>query len=170
MTSHTTSDAGPQGGPSRELLEALGWLSVAYSGLEAKIAVGIWRMVDEKGTFKGAAITAGRRLLDLADLYVALAKMGAPQAATEFGELRSRLDSVNARRNRFVHSAWSVAPGTDTDARFSFKVRGGKGFKFKLELTDPAEVRTVGDDAVGLTEEIAEITQRCIETGKQSSA
>ena len=91
MTSQPTDNAGSQSGPSRELLEALGWLSVAYSGLETQIATGIWLMVDDKSTWKGAAITAGRRLLGLADLFVALAKMEAPDAATEFAELRSRL-------------------------------------------------------------------------------
>ena len=145
---------------SRELNEALGSLTVAFSNLEGALAIGVWMMVDQDGTEKGPAITAGRRLLDLADLYFSLAKMTAPALAEEFDKMRSRIVSVNDRRNRYVHSIWGVTPSEGKNVRFRFTVRGRKGLSWDVELAKPADIRQLVGDAVELVTEIRTMTLR----------
>lgn len=160
MTNQTTSNTKPPGRPSPELLEALGWLTVTSSNLEAQLAVGVWGMIDDTDTKKGAAVTTGRTVRELADLYLSLAKMTAPQTAEKFHELRPRIRAVNEARNRYVHSIWGALPGEDKDVRFQFG--GVKEYRIDAELVEPAEVRQVADDALGLAVEIGEITQQWV--------
>ena len=160
MTNQTTSNTKPRGRPSPELLEALGWLTVTSSNLEAQLAMGVWGMIDDADTKKGAAVTAGRTVRELADLYFSLAEMTAPQTAEEFHELRPRIRAVNEARNRYVHSIWGALPGESKDVRFRFSEV--KGYRVDAELAEPAEVRHVADEALGLAMAIGEITQQWI--------
>lgn len=160
MTNQTTSHTKPRGRPSQQLLEALGWLTVTSSNLEAQLAVGIWGMIDGADTKKGVAVTAGRTVLELADLYFSLAEMTAPQTAEKFHELRPRIRTVNEARNRYVHSIWGALPGENKDVRFRFSEV--EGYRIDAELAEPAEVRQVADDALGLATTVGEITQQWI--------
>jgi len=150
----------------RELHQALGWVTVAFSNLEAELAFGIWEMIDEKNWTKTAAITAGRRMLDLLDLYLALAKMQAPDAAAALTDIMSRLRSVNDRRNRYVHSIWTKEWGVELRVRYS--ARGKKGFQQEVEKSDPKAIRQVGDDAIELAEEINDINRQHVGRKKPS--
>jgi hypothetical protein len=138
-------------------LEALGWLTVTSSNLEAQLAMGVWGMIDDADTKKGAAVTAGRTVRELADLYFSLAKMTAPETAQKFHELLPRIQAVNEARNRYVHSIWGALPG-DKDVRFRFSEVNG--YRVDAELAEPAEVRHVADDALGLATAVGEITQQ----------
>lgn len=150
------------GADSPEFLQATGAVSAAFSSLEVQVAIGIWLMVDDQNTAKGATVTTGRRLPELARMYVALARKEAPDAAAEFEELVSRLESLNAQHDLFVHPIWGTSPEKKKDVRMAFTVQSGRWILPDATSAKPAELKRLTDDMVQLAQEIATITQRHI--------
>ena len=150
------------GRDSPESLQAAGPLTAAFSSLEVQVAIGIWLMLDDQHTGKGATVTSGTRLPELARLYVALAKKEAPDAAAEFEELVPRLESLNARHEQFAHPFWGANTEKGKDVRVAFTVQGGRWILPDATSSKPAEVNRLTDEIVQLAQDIAMITQRHI--------
>ena len=150
------------GADSPESLQAAGALSAAFSSLEVQVGIGTWLMLDDQHTGKGAAVTTGMRLPELARMYVALARKESPDAAVEFEELLSRLESLNAQYDLLVHPIWGASPEKKKDVRMAFTVQGGRWILPDVTATKPAEVQRLTDEVVQLAQEIATITQRHI--------
>lgn len=150
------------GSGSPDFLQAAGALTGAFSSLEVQVAIGIWLMLDDQRTGKGTTITNGMRLPDLARMYVALAKHEAPDAAAEFGELLSRLESLNARHNQFAHPTWEAHTEKGKDVRVAYTVHTKRWILADATSAKPVDLKRLHDDVVQLAQEIATITQRHI--------
>lgn len=150
------------GRDSPDSLQAAGSLTAAFSSLEVQVAIGIWLMLDDQHTGKGATVTTGTRLPELARMYVSLAKKEAPDAAVEFEELLSRLESLNAGHEQFAHPIWGARTEQGKDVRVAFTVQGGRWILPDAPSSKPAEVKRLTDEIVQLAQDIATITQRHI--------
>lgn len=142
--------------------EAAGALTAAFTSLEVQVAIGIWLMLDDQHKGKGVSVTRGARLMELASLYVVLARKEAPEAAAEFDELLPRLESLGARHDLIAHPFWEVSPDQKNDVRVAFTVQSGRWILPGATSAKPTELKRLTDDVVQLAQEIATITQQHI--------
>ena len=125
-----------------QLLYALGTLVVNFSALEESLHDAIVLLAKECDMATVNVLTAGLQFRTLVEKFGALCTEAAELRVppTDVHEYCKFVLGLNDERNRYVHSAWGIAPKDTGHRRFKRSARAKSGFQLDLQNVPPADI------------------------------
>ena len=125
-----------------QLLYALGALVVNFSALEESLHDAIVLLAKECDMATVNVLTAGLQFRTLVEKFGALCTEAAELRVppTDVHEYCKFVLGLNDERNRYVHSAWGIAPKDTGHRRFKRRAKAKSGFQFDIQDVLPAEI------------------------------